>query len=593
MIDEPEHTYASPGAYTVALTIRDIRTGQVMVSATQNLQAEANSEAASSDGSASSSAPSQDSSSSAATQTAGSGTLRSIVWVGLIVSSIIALGILLFVVFWWIKRKTAGRLHETLERMENTLVAKDAQADADSSDVQTLKLKKQPKTKKEPESEPDFSMDAPAEQRKAPATAPAQPTDAPVPAWLKPKTTAEPPVSAPVAPTQTSTAEPVISVQDTGPVPDWLKPSLSQTPTAPSESDQPLTEESDAPDVTIEKNQGDQPVSNDSVPDWLKNPPSASAEQSSGDTQVALTSASSEPVPAPSVQTPVETKPVSAPDWLKEPAAPAETQTQSPAASAEGEQKNDSSTAQIATPAHQVPAVTPQPQPAFVELPSETKAAITPPISASVPTTKPMPAPAQKITSIPTQTAPRFPSLPQNQPKPLGAHPNTGQPHSGQQPGVPGQAGLKKKRKRKKKKSSGQPGGLQTQGSQQRPSEPRIPAPNLQQKPTNAPQQQFAPRQPAPNLQPPKPLIMQQSAAINQPVPAVAAQPQPPARPMIPSVEPDLPASPEPPQSPLAAPINVADPQSSPSQTDDETPIVFIQADSISNTPPQPGEKRS
>ncbi len=263
LLTTPEHTYASPGMYAVTLSVRDIHTAQVLVTANEHVEVLATTIVDShSSSSMASSEASTTSSVAAGTGTLGSSRIWSFVRVGFIVLFLVGLCVGLFLVFLWLKRKTTGGLQQTLEKMEGALVPNDD--DEKNVEVVPLKLNRQSPpekvVKKEKERKvsefssgeaaqpiqdqtgpvPDWLKEAPALQPKAkPAEAPKleKPMQENIPDWMKEEApvaaTAEivEPVAAPAAP-----QPPPPPVNEPGPVPDWLKPPAPVPVTIPAKA---------------------------------------------------------------------------------------------------------------------------------------------------------------------------------------------------------------------------------------------------------------------------------------------------------------------------------------------------------------------
>ena len=125
LLTTPEHTYRSGGTYIITVRVQDISDGKVLLEGSNSIQLQ---------GSAQSSASSSSESSVITSSSSSNGSngssfpWGSIMKVLLIVLFLLAIAIGLYALIVWIKNKATGRLHETFEKMEKTIVDKDAVA---------------------------------------------------------------------------------------------------------------------------------------------------------------------------------------------------------------------------------------------------------------------------------------------------------------------------------------------------------------------------------------------------------------------------------------------------------------------------------
>lgn len=225
LLTTPTHVYKTSGTFAVSLTVRDITNGQVVFQGTNSVTIQSVPQASQS--SAVSSAASTE---APAEEEKASSSLGSILTVGMIVLFLLAIAIGMYMLFMWVKNKTAGHLSATLESMEKTIVQKTKTEDAT---VEPLKLKKDTPTivpastpalapKPEDISEREKSKtEFASKTRDNPVPAS---SSGPVPSWLA-KASTTPATQAPSKPTPVGTPEPKTpSVTQAAPVPDWLKP---------------------------------------------------------------------------------------------------------------------------------------------------------------------------------------------------------------------------------------------------------------------------------------------------------------------------------------------------------------------------------
>ncbi|HRH93806.1 MAG TPA: PKD domain-containing protein, partial [Candidatus Peribacteria bacterium] len=317
LLDHPVHTYVKSGIYNVKLTVRDISNGEVFMSAEETVQVQPDVTTTPPTPTPTPTPPTTPVKVTPTPVKTGStaGSFGSVVKVILIVFFLLALAVGAFFVLKWLKNKTTGKLQDTLEKMENTLVEKQEKKEGETK-TSTMKLKKEKKEKKEAPPPAEAAPPAPATPEEisdretaksdlktgegALAAAPMS-QDAPVPDWLKGAST-----PAPVA--EAKPAEPAPLAGETAPVPDWLK-GASTTPVPTVATATP------APAPAADTN--NDPAA---IPDWLKGTPTPAPAPTV-----------SEPAPAPAPLT-GETAPV--PDWLRgasTPAAAAEAKPAEPA----------------------------------------------------------------------------------------------------------------------------------------------------------------------------------------------------------------------------------------------------------------------
>ncbi len=251
LLTTPVHRYAAPGQYVVALTVRDISNGSVLFAGTQTVQVQGSSQSPAPVSSAPASSGSTNSVASSQASSGSSGSsFGAILKVGFIILMLLALAMGLYALFTWIKRKTSTSIQQTLEKMENSIVQKPADA---SAAVVPMKLKKEEikitteKISDREKSKAEFQTTARSDN------APIAASTGPVPSWLK--NTPTPPVSKP-APASTPTPAPkpatppptpapkpapvpavtptAVPKQVADATPDWLKPAAAKPAPAPT-----------------------------------------------------------------------------------------------------------------------------------------------------------------------------------------------------------------------------------------------------------------------------------------------------------------------------------------------------------------------
>ena len=260
LLTSPTHTYATDGTYTITLTVRDISTGAVIVTDVTSISIEG-SPASSSTSSTSTIATSVDSSTSSSAKNSegeSSGSFGAILWVGSIMFVIFLLFLGLVGIIIFVKSRFTGKLQDTLEKMEKTIVQPDDKQRIVETKVEPMKLKKddeQKDAKKEAiidqeksrqemknaslrtnETPVNTAGPVPSWLAKSPSTPPA-----PSPAPNKPMnaTDTKPLATAPVpAPVPTSVTQPSPPAPSTAPAPSWLKPSAPVT----SATEKPLSQ---------------------------------------------------------------------------------------------------------------------------------------------------------------------------------------------------------------------------------------------------------------------------------------------------------------------------------------------------------------
>ncbi len=298
LLTSPQHTYGLAGTYPVTLTVRDITSGTVILSAVNSVEIQNNaqnlSSSASSESSTASSASSKSSSASSGSKTVG--TIGSLVMVGMIIVLLLAVAIGLYLLLTWIKRKTQGSLEKTIESMEKNIVKPDPKAVIDVK-VEPLKLKKETppdssaSTKGTEEAIIDREKSKTEFSTRTRDNAVPAATTGPVPSWLAKASTVTPSAPTPPPPPKPASAPtpvtapsvPVVATPVAAPTPPTTPPS---PPAAPKPIAEPITP----------------------PPDWLKPP-------------VPKPETKPEPKPAPvPVIAPVATPPV--PPTLKPTAAP-------------------------------------------------------------------------------------------------------------------------------------------------------------------------------------------------------------------------------------------------------------------------------
>lgn len=220
LLYSPTHTYAAPGTYVVGLRIRDISNAEVLYEGTDTLVLDTvpvtDSSVSSAPSGASSSVPSDEDSAS----------LKGILQVSFIIILLLAFAVGLYLLFTWIKRKTATGLQKTLEKMEGTIVSKDT---VDPTKAAPMKLKKEKPAPPDIVVEREQAKEEFETQERTNETPAA--SAGPVPAWLaKAPTKAPEPAPASAAPKPTPAPTPTPAASQDGPTPAWLRPAPQATP---------------------------------------------------------------------------------------------------------------------------------------------------------------------------------------------------------------------------------------------------------------------------------------------------------------------------------------------------------------------------
>lgn len=251
LLNSPVHRYARSGTYTVGLTVKDIRTGEILHSSIDTLVIDPSSDVPPITSESSSSVAASSSSSSAASPQKSGFSFRGIFQVILIIFFLLALAIALYALFTWIKRKTTTSLQKTLEKMEGNIVKKPEEPKA----PEPMKLKKEaPKQVVTPPAElaeRETAKKEFASQTRSNETPVA--SSGPVPSWLSNAGKSAPAVAAAIAATPPAPAPsprpatfppaaPKGPTDTTGPTPAWLKPAPAPTnppPAAPPKAPVP------------------------------------------------------------------------------------------------------------------------------------------------------------------------------------------------------------------------------------------------------------------------------------------------------------------------------------------------------------------
>ncbi len=483
LLNSPVHTYVKNGVYTVNLTVKDIATGEVLLTGSETIQVQAEQPTTPVTPSTPGTTPTTPVKVTPTTTTKSGGSIGSIIKVIFIVFFLIALAVGMFFVLRWLKNKTAGKLQQTLDKMENTIVDKQEEKEGQKK-ATTMKLKKEKKVEKTEvaasEPEPVKAEEVSAQETSksdmktgeaALASAPLASQDAPVPDWLKGGSSPAP--IAESAPMPVVTEPSPMATQD-APVPDWLKP---QTPQAA-----PVVETTPA---AVEPAQADPAA----IPDWLKGPSTTTVAPPEPAPAPATTPA---PTPAPA---PLAAQDAPVPDWLKPAATQAPSAAPAPVIEPKPldtqsapvpdwlqpqEQKIETPQTTVATDAAQAPAAQPaQPEPAPQQpasVPDWLKDAQAPAATPASPSAEPTETPAVVVSQAPAKPS-EATVAPKNEP-PAPPQPKETKP---KQPG--------NNQPRKPQQQQGQP---KRQPQQQ--GKPRSPQGNNQK-----------PQQPKPTAQPSKP----------------------------------------------------------------------------------------
>ncbi len=278
LLHAPRHTYDQPGDYSVSLTVRDIANGQLLYSGSTSVKVTEQDSV--------SSAPIQEIHSSvvSSASTEANGDSRSywsIIKAALIFLVLIQIGLALFHLALWIKRKSTGALHTTIEKMEHSLFEQEKNDEDTLPSVMPLK-----KIDK-----PDVATGVQEEVLEpiAPVPPAQEVAVGPVPDWLKNAPT-EPVIqtSSEVTATQFEPQVQVSPPQETAPVPSWLSDTAATTPspdppappTVPTASAEPYSDLDDEEDYDDEEDAQEEdeilnerdftpPQDAQALPDWL------------------------------------------------------------------------------------------------------------------------------------------------------------------------------------------------------------------------------------------------------------------------------------------------------------------------------------
>ena len=253
----PTHTYAAPGTYNVGLKIRDISNAEVLYEGVDSVLIDN----VPIQGSSSSGGSESSASSSGTTGGDSSVSLKGILQVSFIILLLLGFAVGLYVLFTWIKRKTATGLQKTLEKMEGTIVNKDVVGEAKPV---VMKLKKEVTKTEENVKQNEIIVDR--EKAKAEFKTQERTNETPVagsgpvPSWLAKAATKPAPASAPTptapAPTPAPKAETAAALtpappSQEGPAPAWLKPAPAPTSApAPTQAPTPAPQAKPAPSPT-------------------------------------------------------------------------------------------------------------------------------------------------------------------------------------------------------------------------------------------------------------------------------------------------------------------------------------------------------
>ncbi len=213
LLTTPTHAYKTSGTFSVSLTVRDITNGQVVFQGANSVTIQTIPQASQS------SAVSSAATTEKQPEEEKSSSLGSIFTVAMIILFLLAIAIGMYILFMWIKNKTAGHLSATLENMEKTIVQSAKTAE---TAVEPLKLKKEtpaPVAAVTPKLEDISEREKEKPEFKSLARDNPVPTSSsgPVPSWL---------AKAATNPTVQSASKPAPT--EAAPVPDWLKPSVKK-----------------------------------------------------------------------------------------------------------------------------------------------------------------------------------------------------------------------------------------------------------------------------------------------------------------------------------------------------------------------------
>lgn len=238
LLTSPSHTYNTSGTFSVSLTVRDITNGQIVFQGTSSVQITAKPATAQS-----SSAQSGAGSTGVVTATTSTTSwIGSLFKVGLIITLLLGLAVGMYMLFTWIKRKTAGHLSTTLENMEKTIVKTSDKTPEATAEPLKIKKESAPSTTSQAPRQEDVS-EREKTKTEFSSTKGDNPTPtastAPVPSWLaKASGTPASQVTTKVPEPAPIPAPAVPLKMEPAPVPDWLKPTSKQetkTETKPTE----------------------------------------------------------------------------------------------------------------------------------------------------------------------------------------------------------------------------------------------------------------------------------------------------------------------------------------------------------------------
>jgi PKD repeat protein len=267
LLSTPIHRYNIPGTYILSLTARNITTGEIVYEGKTNVQILPSVNQSST----SSSSSSETLQSSASSDGTSNSSIGSIVTVVVIILALLMIAGGLYAVLTWIKKRTTYSIQKTLEKVEETIVRKDAKEEViatvapmsmkKSEDIitdrekSTTEFASKERTQITPTSTagpvPSWLQKAPKE----PAATPSRPVTQPI---ISPKPPPQPtPPRAPLSNTSVAASkEPQTKPQlptETGPVPDWLKPTKQESPPPAKVITPPIPQKPVIAEPTIEK----------------------------------------------------------------------------------------------------------------------------------------------------------------------------------------------------------------------------------------------------------------------------------------------------------------------------------------------------
>lgn len=396
LLTSPTHTYASEGTYTITLTVRDIGSSTVIVTEVASVSIAAGSMSSSSS-STSSVVVVASSSASSSTESPGgsSGSIGAILWVGGILLLLFLLFLALVGIVIFVKSRFTGKIQDTLEKMEKSIVQSDEKQRIIETKVEPMKLKKddeQSETKKETiiaqEQSRREMQSASVRTNETPVS-----TSGPVPSWLS-KNQSTPPAPSPAPSKPLSTTETKTVANSSAPPPS--APTPPTVPGAPASGPSPSWLKPSAPGGSGTQVPASPPTSTSGpVPAWLEKKPETPVAKPTPQATVTTATAQSTPPTTATTKSPAVSV---APAPVATPAPAPQVKDSMPPAPKTPEQK----TAVVPTAQSAVPTVSVAPAP--IATPTPAPIARVPSPSPLEPATQPPSVVAQNQTETDLQT---------------------------------------------------------------------------------------------------------------------------------------------------------------------------------------------